>query len=135
MERATREIQQKKVEIERKGEMLEAEAQRSIEERVREARRRIEGIQQLLAQVPANLRKSLEDAVGDLDAELSGAALSDRRTQFLDSIAKGSFVYLPRYRQRVPVQKVDRAKRELKVMLGNMSMTVSFDEVTAYESR
>ena len=135
VERATREIQQKKVEIERKGEMLEAEAQRSIEERVREARRRIEGIQQLLAQVPANLRKSLEDAVGDLDAELSGAALSDRRTQFLDSIAKGSFVYLPRYRQRVPVQKVDRAKRELKVMLGNMSMTVSFDEVTAYESR
>lgn len=135
VERTTREIAQKKVEIERKGELLEAEAQRGIEDRLREARRKIERILPLLAQVPANLRKQLEDAVLELDAELSGAAVSDRRTQFLDALAKGSYVYLPRYRQRVAVQKVDHKKREIKVMLGGMSMTVSFDEATAYESR
>ncbi len=135
VEKATREIHQKKVEIERKGEMLEAEAQRSIEDRVRDARRSIERIQALLAQVPAAQRKALEEAFLDLDRELSGAALSDRRQQFLDSLSKGSFVYLPRYRQRVPVQKVDREKGELRVLLGGMSMKVSFDEVTAYESR
>jgi DNA mismatch repair protein MutS2 len=68
-QRATREIEVKKVEIERKGEMLEAEAQRSIEDRVREGRKRIEGILPLLAQVPAKLRKVLEQAVRELDAE------------------------------------------------------------------
>ncbi|MBL8857845.1 MAG: hypothetical protein JNL28_04985 [Planctomycetes bacterium] len=134
-ERATKAIEEKKLEIERKGEMLEAEAQRGIEERVREARRKIERIQPLLAQVPAGLRKVLEESVSELDAELSGAALSDRRAQFLDKLVKGSFVYLPRYRQRVAVLKVDRAKREIKVSLNSMNMTVSFDEVTAYESR
>jgi hypothetical protein len=121
--------------IARKGELLEAEAQRGIEERVREARRKIERIQPLLSQVPGATKRALEEAVKELDDELSGAALSDRRAQFLDALGKGSYVYLPRYRQRVAVQKVDRAKREIKVVLGGMSMTVSFDEVTAYESR
>jgi DNA mismatch repair protein MutS2 len=133
--RATREAQAQKAAIERKGEMLEAEAQRSIEDRVREARRKIERIQPLLVQVPAGLRKSLEDAVRELDAELSGTALSQRREEFLNSLAKDQYVYLPRFRQRVPVQKVDAKRRELKVLLGGKSMTVSFDEVTAYESR
>jgi DNA mismatch repair protein MutS2 len=135
VEKTTREIQQKKIEIDRKGEMLEAEAQRGIEERVREARRKIERIQSLLPQIPPAQRKPIEDGLADLDRELSGAALSDRRQQFLDALTKGSFVYLPRYRQRVPVQKVDRDKRSLRVLLGGMNMTVSFDEVTAYESR
>jgi len=134
-ERARSEIEVKKAEIERKGELLEAEAQRGIEDRVREARRKIERIQPLLAQVAGAAKKALEDAVKELDDELSGAALSDRRSQFLDALAKGTYVYLPRYRQRVAVQKVDRAKREIKVNLGGMSMTVSFDEVTTYESR
>jgi DNA mismatch repair protein MutS2 len=133
--RATREAQAQKAAIERKGEMLEAEAQRSIEDRVREARRKIERIQPLLVQVPAGLRKSLEDAVRELDSELSGSALSQRREEFLNSLAKDQYVYLPRFRQRVPVQRVDAKRRELKVLLGGKSMTVSFDEVTAYESR
>jgi DNA mismatch repair protein MutS2 len=134
-QKATREIEQQKAAIERKGEMLEAEAQRSIEDRVREARRKIERIQPLLSQVPAALRGELERAVEELDGELSGAALSDRRALFLAGLTKGSYVYLPRYRQRVAVQKVDAKRREIKVLLGGMSMTVSFDEVTAYESR
>ncbi|MCY2958703.1 MAG: hypothetical protein NTY35_00925 [Planctomycetota bacterium] len=134
-ERAARETEVVKAQVVRKGEMLEAEAQRSIEDRVREARARIGRIQALLEQVPATQRKALDAALGELDRELSGAAISDRRQAFLDALAKGSFVYLPRYKQRVPVQKVDREKREVKVLLGGMGMTVSFDEVTSIESR
>lgn len=134
-ERAVRETAARQAEVTRKGEMLEAEAQRSIEDRVREARSRLGRIQALLAQVPAVQRKGLEEALTELDRELSGAAVSDRRQAFLDALAKGSFVYLPRYKQRVAVQKVDRAKREVKVLLGGIGMTVSFDEVTSVEAR
>ena len=84
--------------------------------------------------VPAGLALDLERVNRELERELSGAALSDRRQAFLDTLKKGSFVYLPRYRQRVPVHKVDRAKRELTVKLGTMNLKVSFDEVTSYEA-
>jgi DNA mismatch repair protein MutS2 len=134
-ERAARETEVKQAEVTRKGEMLEAEAQRSIEDRVREARARVARIEALLEQVPASQRNALETALRELDGELSGAAVSDRRQAFLDALVKGSYVYLPRYKQRVPVQKVDRSKREVKVMLGAIGMTVSFDEVTSVEAR
>jgi hypothetical protein len=43
-------------------------------------------------------------------------------------------VYIPRYRQRCQVRKVDRAARKLTVKLGGMDLAVTFDEVTWYES-
>ncbi len=132
---AARAAEARQVEVSRKGEMLEAEAQRSIEDRVREARGRVARIQALLEQVPAAQRKTLEAELAELDSELSGAAFSDRRQAFLDGLSKGNFVYLPRYKARVPVQKVDRDKREVRVLLGGMAMTVSYDEVTSVESR
>ncbi|MFT7678357.1 MAG: hypothetical protein ACI8QC_002343, partial [Planctomycetota bacterium] len=57
-----------------------------------------------------------------------------RRTAFLDTIKKGSLVYLPRYRQRVLVHKLNREKREVTCKLGSMKVTVTFDEITPYES-
>jgi len=133
--RATREIEAKRQAIDRRGELLEVEAQQSIEERVRQARQHVERAKALLSQLPAAQRKAMEDALSALDQELSGSALSDRRQTFLDGLSKGSYVYLPRYHQRVAVHKVDRANRMLTVQLGKMTMRVSFDEVASFESR
>lgn len=134
-EAAARAAEEHKAELTRVGERLEAEAQRSIEDRVRAARSRVARIEALLPQVPAAQRKALEEAVAELDRELSGAAISDRRRAFLAGLAKGAYVYLPRYKQRVPVQKVDRERCEVRVLLGGLSMTVGFDEVTSVEAR
>ncbi len=134
-ELSAQEAEAHKAEAARRGAMLEAEAQRSIEDRVREARARVSRILPLLAQVPAAARAALEAELTALDAELSGSAISERRQAFLDALKKGMFVYLPRYRQRVPVQKVDHQKRSVRVMLGGIAMTVSFDEVTSVEAR
>ena len=76
----------------------------------------------------------MRERLDALEGHLTGATLSERRKSFLDGLSKGSFVYLPRYRQRVVVQKVDKQKREVSVKLGKMSMRVSFDEVTLYEA-
>ncbi|MBL8862748.1 MAG: hypothetical protein JNK02_12175 [Planctomycetes bacterium] len=135
VEAVAREAEERQAELARKGERLEAEAQRSIEDRVRAARARVARIAALLAQVPGAQRQALEAALGELDRELSGAAVSDRRQAFLDGLKKGSFVYLPRFKQRVAVQKVDRERREVKVLLGGIGMTVGFDEVTSVEAR
>ncbi|MBK7643432.1 MAG: hypothetical protein IPJ19_10340 [Planctomycetes bacterium] len=121
--------------LEQKGELLEAEAQQSIEERVRNATRVLERARALVDQLPAAQRSAMQQTLAELEAELSGSALSSRRAEFLDSLKKGSFVYVPRYKQRLAVQKVDRAARELTVQLGSMRMRLAFDEVSAWEGR
>ncbi|MFN0241343.1 MAG: endonuclease MutS2 [Planctomycetota bacterium] len=132
--RTTQELAAQKDDLERQRGLLAEEAQKGIEERVRTARKILERATPLLAQLPTPGRKALEEILGELERELSGTALSDRRQAFLASLRKGSFVYLPRYRQRLAVHKVDAANREIVVQLGKMRLTVSFDEVTSYES-
>jgi DNA mismatch repair protein MutS2 len=127
-------VEQKRA-LEQKSELLEAEAQQSIEERVRNATRVLERARALLEQLPAAQAGAMQQALAELEAELSGSALSARRAEFLATLKKGSFVYVPRYKQRLVVQKVDRAARELTVQLGSMRMSVSFDEVSAWEGR
>jgi DNA mismatch repair protein MutS2 len=121
--------------LEQKSELLEAEAQQSIEERVRNATRILERARALVDQLPPAQRAAMVATLAELEAELSGSALSSRRAQFLESLKKGSFVYVPRYKQRLAVHKVDRAAREVTVQLGSMRMRVSFDEVSAWEGR
>jgi DNA mismatch repair protein MutS2 len=130
----TEAVEQKRA-LEEKSGLLEAEAQQSIEERVRNAARVLSRARALVEQLPAAQRGAMGEALAELEAELSGSALSARRSEFLAALKKGSFVYVPRYKQRLAVQKVDRAAREVTVQLGAMRMRVSFDEVSAWEGR
>ena len=129
-----RAAEQHQEELERRGEQLEAEAQKGIEERVRDAARRLERAKALLAQLPKSTAQEMRVTLEALEADLSGATLSERRQSFIDSLGKGSLVFLPRYRQRVLVHKVDRGRRQVTCKLGSMKVKVSFDEVTPYES-
>ena len=118
-----------------RGERLEAEAQRSIEERVAGARRLLQGGRPLLEQLPGPAARELREALDQAEAELSGAALSERRKAFLGGLAKGQLVYVPRYRQRCVVQRVDRTRQLLRVLAGKLTVEVPFDEVTWYDHR
>jgi DNA mismatch repair protein MutS2 len=121
-------------EIARRNELLEAEAQRGLEERVREARRSLERARVLVDQLPAERAAALRSILAETESALTQASITERRRAFLDGLDKGELVYIPRYRQRCVVKKVDRDKREVTVKLGSMNLTVPFDEVTWYES-
>lgn len=127
-------IKEREAELERRVEQLEREAQKGLEERLRDAMRTIERGRRVLDQLPPESRKAMEETLDRLTSELSGATLTERREAFIQSLGKGSLVYLPRYRQRVLVHKVNHEKRELTAKLGSMKVKVSFDEVTPYES-
>lgn len=134
-ERVKREVESARAALQQKSDVLEAEAQKSIEDRVREAVKHLEQARTLLPQLPAAQRKALEETLGAIEGELTGKALGERRATFLASLKKGSFIYLPRYKQRVPIHKIDHEKREVTVKLGSMTLSVPFDEVTSFESR
>ena len=133
-ERSARAAAEREAELARKGELVEAEAQRGLEERVRDARRALEEARALAAQVPGDKAKALREALERTEEALTRASLTERRRVFLDALDKGQMVYIPRYRQRCQVRKVDRAQRKVTVRLGGMDLAVSFDEVTWYES-
>ena len=130
----SRVVDEREEELERRIDQLEREAQKGIEERVRDAARTLERGRRLLDQLPPETRKEMEETLDRLEAELTGASLTERREAFIAGLGKGSLVYLPRYRQRVLVHKVDRERRQLVAKLGSMKVKVSFDEVTPYES-
>lgn len=128
------ELQQRRGELDKKGELLESEAQRALEERIRDARRGLEEAQALLAQLPAERAAAMRAALGQVEQALSRASLTDRRKQFLDGLDKGQLVYIPRYRQRCAIKKVERDKRSVTVKLGSMNLAVPFDEITWCET-
>jgi DNA mismatch repair protein MutS2 len=129
-----REVAQRSSEFERKHELIEAEAQRGLEERLRGARSALERARSLLPQLASSQRDEMQKVLDDLDAGLSGAGLTERRSQFLASMKKGDLVYLPRYRQRCQIHRVHRDKSTVVVKLGSMKLSVDFDDVTLYES-
>ena len=120
--------------LEERADQLEREAQKGIEERVRDAMRSLDRARRVLAQVPADARREASEVLDRMEQELTGATLTERRSAFIDGLAKGSLVYLPRYRQRVLVHKIDRERREVVAKMGSMKVRVSFDEVTPYDS-
>ncbi len=76
----------------------------------------------------------------DVDVEKERISLGIKQLQedpFRQAIAglkKGVLVYVPRFKQRCLVHKVDRERGEAVVQLGGMKMRVSLEEVTPYES-
>ena len=134
IEQTGAQIAEREREIARRGELLEAEAQRGLEERVREARRALAEAHALLEQLPVERAAALRAVVERTESALTQASLTERRQRFLAGLDKGELVYIPRYRQRCVVKKVDRDKRSVTVRLGGMNLTIPFDEVTWYES-
>jgi DNA mismatch repair protein MutS2 len=133
-ERSAQAAAEKEQELGRRSELVEAEAQRGLDERVRDARKALAEARTLSEQVPGDKAKLIREALDRADAALTRASLTDRRKAFLDGLDKGQMVYIPRYRQRCQVRKVDHSKRMVTVKLGGMDLAVPFDEVTWYES-
>jgi len=114
--------------------LLAGEAQRGIEERTARAREVLARLRAQLPQLPPSARPELERLLAELEEALGDAALSDRRASFLAGLKKGELVWLPRFKKRVQVLRLHRARKELDVKLGAREMRVSFDDVTFYES-
>jgi dsDNA-specific endonuclease/ATPase MutS2 len=134
IEAQNRSLSEERGAVARKSELLESEAQLGLEERVREARRALSRAIALLPQLSAVQGAAMREVLEQVESELSGASLTERRKQFLDALEKNRYVYVPRLKKRVVIAKVDRAKRELSVRLGHMLVQVAFDEVTSAEA-
>jgi len=127
-------LREEREKMERRGEQLESEAQKGLEERVRDALRGVQRARTLLPQLGREQADAMGKVLDALAADLSGASLTQRRVAFIDSLRKGSLVYLPRYRKRVQVHKLEHERQVVVCKMGGMKIEVPFDEVTPYEA-
>ena len=127
-------VRSEAAQLEERRSQVEAEAQRGLEERLARARAVQAKLQALLPQLASAPRKQLQGLLGELDQALGDALLSERRREFLETLKKGAFVWVPRLKKRCQITRIHRADRRLWLKLGKQVLELSFDDVTFYES-
>ncbi len=134
MERAAgeriRELEEKARALEERARALEREAEHRAESSLRKAREDLLELLKPLLQAPGTHGKRAQELKKALESLLDWSPLAEQRERFLRSLKRGDTVRVPRFRFRGPVEKVDRKKGKVLVLLeGGMRMEIPFQDV------
>lgn len=113
--------------------VLERESDHVVDATLATAGTRVNGLVATLrneGEVTEGAAKRLEEAIA---AELRASPLREKRRAFAQGLKRDDIVYLPRYRNRGTVRKVDKLRESVQVRVGTLDVTVSFDEVSWLE--
>jgi DNA mismatch repair protein MutS2 len=124
------ELQEKEAAADRRQTWIHEEAEHFVDEELRAARELLrEPLKQFL-NAPHPYDEKARGMLALLDGLLSRSSLGRRREQFVGELKKGFVVYVPRFRRRGDVLKIDRKRRLLTVKLGDLTLELPFDEVS-----
>jgi DNA mismatch repair protein MutS2 len=121
-------------EVEAARAAVQEEAQRSVDESVRSVKERLEPILAELRNVPKTHQPAVDRLREAVDSLLAGTPLGARREAFARSLKKEDDVYVPKFRERARVKKVDRGGRVVTVLLNGISMEIGFDDISWIEA-
>ena len=68
-----------------------------------------------------------------LHAEVEGCDLGKRWQAFVAGLKKGDMVFVPKFRERLQVVKIQRKRQILKLRYGNLDVELPIREVTWVE--
>jgi DNA mismatch repair protein MutS2 len=128
------ELEARLEEVRGRAEVLEQEKQKEIERLLVEAREKGMSLVGEFGTVPARLAPTVEKLTRFLEELPARSDLAERRARRLRDLRPGERVYLPRYREKCRIRKVDRGRKTITVLYRNMSMEVPFGEVEVPES-
>lgn len=112
--------------------------EREAETEFRELRARLEGLltgpgERLLGRLRGQERESAGELLCELRRILAEHRLGARWEAFVRSLRKGDVVYVPRYRQRLVVTRVDRRRGCVRVRSDRLEIEVPLRDVTWVE--
>ncbi len=125
-----RELEGRKEEVERKEGWLREEAEHFVDEELRAARDLLKEPLGQFRNAPRPYGERASGMLKLLDELLRTSSLGRRRDLYLETVKKGHMVYLPRYRRRCKVLKVDRKRRQLALEMGGLRVEVPFEDVS-----
>jgi DNA mismatch repair protein MutS2 len=128
-----RKVDQQLADLEAEREALRAEAQSETDDAVRSAKERLLPLLTELGSVPKTHQEAVRKLREEVDRLLVGTPLGEKREAFARSLKKGAEVYVPKFRERAKVRKVDKGGRVLTVLLNGLPVELSFDDVSWLE--
>jgi DNA mismatch repair protein MutS2 len=112
---------------------LEAQAQQVVDDSMRNAKSRLAPLIDQLKNVPKTHRDVVEKLAGEVETLLVATPLGAKREEFARSLKKEDEVFVPKFRERAKVRKVDKAGRVLTVLLNGIPTEIGFDDVSWIE--
>ena len=128
-----REYEERLHEIELRKDSLDREAEVEVDRTVRAARERLRPLVDKLKNVPQTHRPTVDELATAIELLLVATPLGDRREEFARSLRKEDEVYVPKFRSRGKVRKINKGERTVTVLLGAIPTQVSFDDVSWVE--
>ncbi len=123
-------IRDREEELSRKEAWLHEEAEQFVGSELRRARKMLEEPLRQFVNAPGAYGEKAKGMLKILESALSHSSLGKRRERYVEGLKKGMFVYLPRYRRRGKLRKVDRKRRILQVEAGQLTLDVPFEDVS-----
>jgi DNA mismatch repair protein MutS2 len=114
-----------------RAELRQAEAEDTFNELRRDLTRiLLERGKALQGQARGQQREDWAEFLGQLQAQLDDCDLGLRWRSFIAGLKKGDLVYVPKFRDRLKVLKIQRKREILKLRHGNLEVELPWREVT-----
>jgi len=111
--------------------LRELEAERHFQDHARYLEQLMQRMEkELAARLGGAERQQLLDFLREVTALVQNDPLNRRFEEFLRTVKKGSYVYVPRLQERLPVLKVNRKRQQVTVRHGVMEIALPFRELT-----
>ncbi len=127
---AAKAVEEERQRIDGERAALKREAEEEVERLVREARDRLRPIIQRLKNVPQVHRPAVEELEKTAEEALSLTPLGAKRESFARGLRKEDEVYVPKFRARGRVSKINKGERLLTVLLNGIPTEIGFDDVS-----
>jgi DNA mismatch repair protein MutS2 len=124
---------ERKQELEARKEALDHEAELEAERAVRAARDALRPLLRRLKNVPRAHRAAVEELERQVDLLLAATPLGEKREAFARSLRKGDEVYVPVFRSRGKVRRINKGDRQLTVLINGIPTELGFDDVSWIE--
>ena len=112
---------------------LHQEMEEEVDAVLRDAKGRLLPIVERLRNLPKIHQGVVEELIEAVEKCMVGTPLGKKREKFVRSLKKGDEVYVPKFRDRATVRKIDKGGRLLTVLLNGLSLEISFDDVSWIE--
>ncbi len=114
----------------RRRDILQRETDFELEQRLLAIRAALEPHLNVLLSGPESTRAEVERLIERIDTEIQGTPLAQKREDYIRKLKKEQQVMVPKYRQQGRVQRVNRSKRTVSVVIGAMTLEVPFEEIS-----
>jgi DNA mismatch repair protein MutS2 len=128
-----RAYEERRREVEAERGVFQAEAEQVVDGAMRAAKERLLPLVEQLKNVPKTHQGVVDTLKEELERLLVATPLGEKREAFARSLKKDDDVYIPKFRERARVRKVDKGNRVVTVLLNGIPTEIGFDDVSWVE--